>query len=59
MIILVSGDSVDIKELTYAIIMNFIYILIGFGHIYCRHILQFITRRVRDLGREVFIVYID
>ena len=64
MIILVTGDSLDIKELTYAIIINFIiyiYILIGFEHIYCRHlyiILLFmcVRRRVRDHGRELLIV---
>ena len=36
MIILVSGDSLDINELTYAIIINFI-LYFGFVHIYCRH----------------------
>ena len=56
MVILVSGDSLDIKELTYAITIN--YILIGFEHIYCRHLCIFmcIRRSVRDPGREVLIV---
>ena len=37
---------------------NLLYILIGFEHIYCRHlyICMCIRRRVRDPGREVLIV---
>ena len=45
MIFLVSGDSLDIKELTYAIIINFILYLIGFEHIYCRHLYIFMCIR--------------
>ena len=58
MIILVSGDSLDIKELTYAIIINFFYILMGFEHIYYRHLYIFmcIRRRIQDPGREVLII---
>ena len=50
MIILVSGDSLDIKELTNAVIIIIFYILIGFEHIYCRHLYIFmcIKHRVRD-----------
>ena len=46
MIILVNGDSLDIKELTYAIIIiiNF-FILIGFKHIYYRHLYTFMYIR--------------
>ena len=56
MIILVSGDSLDIKELTYAIIITLFYILLGFEHIYCR--LLYILKSIRrEPGRKVFIVY--
>ena len=55
MIILVSGDSLDIKELTYAIIITLFFILIGFEHIYCRYIFMCIRRCVWDLGRKVLI----
>ena len=58
MIILVSGGILDIKELTYAIIINFILYFDWFEHIYCRHLYVFmcIRHRVRDPGREVLIV---
>ena len=50
MIILVSGDGLDIKELIYAIIRNFILYFDWFEHIYCRHLYIFmcIRCRVRD-----------
>ena len=58
MIIFVNRDSLDIKELIYAIIINYIVYFIGFEHIYCRHLytVMYIRRRVREPGREVLMV---
>ena len=58
MIILVSGDSLDIKELTYAIIINFISYFDWFwAHLLQTLVYIYVHKVPRmNTGREVLIV---